>query len=430
LFNIFAKGDTLLKLKYGTSSVEFDLPNTVNWQVLEKDLPFTPAPEKKILKTAISSLLSQLESIDNPPKKLLFIVPDHTRRCGLERILPVLLTQLENAFSLQIKILVANGSHVAQPEETLIDLVGKPVFDNYPVLQHDSKNDNELYFAGTTTFNTAVWLNTHVKEADFIITIGGILYHYFAGFGGGPKMLMPGVAGYETIRQNHKKTVDPKTGNFHQECYEGNITTNPVYSDLVQVLDFVPNVLSLQMALSVSGDIIYAESGPVVETQKKVCEIVAKIYSVPIKEKADIVVASAGGSPSDVNLIQTQKSIHHAFMAVKPEGHIIVLAECSEGIGSKTFMPYLEYSSSQEIGQVLLKDYKINGHTALTLRAKAERANIILVSSLEEKLVRKAGLAPADSMETAWDMVKNELPANTLGYVMEKASAIVPITKA
>lgn len=419
----------MLKLKYGTSSVKFDLPQTVNWQVLKNDLPFSPYSETEIIETAISDLFSQLKQVNNPLKNLLLIVPDHTRRCGLGLFLPVLINKLQDQFSANITILIANGSHVVQPEETIVGLLGKNIFDNYTVLQHDSKNSSELYFAGTTSFGTPIWLNKQVRETDYIITIGGVLYHYFAGFGGGPKMLLPGVAGYETIRQNHKRTVDPATGNFHKECYEGNITTNPVYSDLVQVLDFVPNVLSLQLALDTDGKIIHAESGPVEKTQHKVCEKVAQAFSVPIKEKADIVVASAGGYPSDVNLIQTHKSIHHAFQAVKSGGTIILLAECGQGVGSKTFMPYLEYNSSQKIGQALLRDYKINGHTALTLRAKAEQAKIVLVSSLGKELVNKTGLVPASSIEEAWDMVKNELPPEPIGYIMEKASAIVPVLK-
>ncbi len=416
-----------MKFKYGTSYINFDLPEAVNWQVVKKELPFSPEPEDKLIQSSVTSLINQLS--DRPEKKnnILLIVPDHTRRCRLEILLPVLIPQLEDKFHSKITILVANGSHVLQPEETIIDLVGQEIATNYPVLQHDAKDQDALYLAGHTSNGTPVWLTNKVREADFVITIGGILYHYFAGFGGGPKMLLPGVASYETIRLNHKRTIDPETGHFHSECKEGNIITNPVYTDLVQVLDFVPNILSMQMALSISGEIICAEAGPVVNTQKSVCKKVEAAYSLPLDKAADVVIASAGGFPSDVNLIQTHKSIHHAFQAVKKNGHIILLAECAEGVGSKTFTPYLEFGEAQNIGQALLKDYKINGHTALSLRTKAEKANIIFVSSLDKALVEKTGMIPADSIESAWGMVKNKLPKNAIGYVMEKVSAVVPV---
>lgn len=415
-----------MKFKYGRSQIDVNLPHNINWQLLKKELPPFP-PQEELVRVAVDSLVDQLDKTTAKKRDLLLIVPDHTRRCGLEIILPILIPQLEKKFACEIRILVANGSHLLQPEETIIDLVGKEIYDSYAVVQHDARDDSALYLAGSTTNGTPVWLNRMVVEADFVITIGGILYHYFAGFGGGPKMLMPGVAGYETIRLNHKRTIDPVSGRFHPQCYEGNIDTNPVYSDLVQVLDFVPNVLSLQMALGLNGEIIYAQAGPVVETQRAVCEQVRMAYDIPIDTKADLVLASAGGFPSDVNLVQTHKSIHHAFQAVKPGGTIILFAECSEGAGSQTFTPYLEYGSSEEIGRVLLKDYKINGHTALTLRAKAEQAMIILISSLEDGLVRKAGMMPAHSFDEAWEIARADLPDQSLGYVLEKASALVPV---
>lgn len=417
-----------MQLKYGKGKVEFDLPQNIQWQVLHKNLPFLYGSENKAIDEGIYSLAKQLAPRIAQNAKLLLIVPDHTRRCRLEIILPKLMKELEQKFNAQIEILVANGSHVLQPEHVISDLVGEAIYKKYPVQQHDCHDEKTLHDFGKTATGTPVRLNSKIKEADFIITIGGVLYHYFAGFGGGPKMLLPGVAAYETIRINHRRTIDPLTGQFHRDCFEGNIETNPVYLDLAEVVRFVPNSLSLQVAMDFKGKIIEAAAGPILETQREICSQIAQVYSLSLEKPADIVVASAGGFPSDVNLIQAHKSIHHAFQAVKKGGHIIVLAECTEGIGSKSFLPYFEFGSAQKIGKQLLHDYKINGHTALALKSKAEQVKIIFVSSLEKEIVEKTGMIPAKNLAAAWEIVEKEIVPEATGYILPKASLIVPMT--
>jgi len=417
----------VLQLKYGKGKVEFDWPQNIQWQVFHKNLPFLYGSESKAIDEGIYSLVKQLAPRIAQNAKLLLIVPDHTRRCHLEIILPKLMQELEQKFNAQIEILIANGSHVLQPEHVVRDLVGEAIYEKYAVQQHDCHDEKMLHYFGDTTAGTPVRLNSKIKEADLIITIGGVLYHYFAGFGGGPKMLLPGVAAYETIRVNHRRTIDPQTGRFHSHCYEGNIKTNPVYLDLAQVVDFVPNCLSLQVAMDFSGHVIHAAVGPILETQKKICAKVEDIYSVFLEKPADVVIASAGGFPSDVNLIQAHKSIHHAFQAVKRGGYIVVLAECAEGIGSKSFLPYFEFGSAENIGRQLLKDYQINGHTALALKSKAEQAKIIFVSSLDNEIVEKTGMIPAKSLAAAWERVEKEIVPKATGYILPKASLTVPM---
>ena len=417
-----------MQLKYGKITFDFDPPIDVSWTVLEKNIKHATRKESDIIKAAVADLANQLEHLGIPKfSKLLLVIPDHTRRCRLEAILPILTIALENRFSATVQILVANGSHVLQPEETIREIVGGEIYEKYPITQHDCKDKDSLAYFGDSSKGTQIWLNRKVKEADFIITVGGVLYHYFAGFGGGPKMLLPGVAGYETIRANHRRTIDEKTGHFHPDCYEGYIETNPVFLDLKEVMKFVSNTISLQVVQSVEKKIVHAAAGPILPTHRRICEKVSNIYSIPLTEKADVVVASAGGFPSDVNLIQSHKSIHHAFQAVKENGWVIILAECAEGIGSKTFLPYFDVGSSGEIAQKLLQDYQINGHTALSLKTKTEIANIVLVSKLEADTVKKTGMISARDPAQAWSVVAPNLKKNSTGYIMPMASVQVPI---
>ncbi len=409
-------------IKYGRSARTFSLPDAIRWQYPSPVLENPAGDEAGILQNAVKHLSELLESVSG--RSLLLVIPDHTRRCGIDRILLRLLPSLDKW---NVKILVANGSHVCRPGPAIKELVGEAVFDNYPVLQHDFRRKDELEYLGDTSYGTPVWLNRQVREADFVITIGGVLFHYFAGFGGGAKLLMPGVAGQETIRLNHRRTIDPQTGAFHPDCYESNLDTNPVFLDLVQVLNYVPNVLSFQVVTAGDGKIVQANAGPVLKTHRIMCETVKRLYRIPIARKADVVVAGAGGFPTDVNLIQTHKAIHHAFQAVKPGGTVVVAAACSEGTGSRTFLPYFKNGPAVNIGRELLRDYRINGHTALALKTKAEKAKIILVSELDADTVRETGMFPAGSPDEAWSIAKKWLSdEQDTGYVMPEAHLFVP----
>jgi len=418
-----------MQLKYGKSFVDIDLPDHLHWQVLKKDAPFSFPPQSVLVQDGVNNLIGQLRSRTGRRAKLLLIVPDHTRKCNLPIILPRLVDALQSTFSASIEILIANGSHAAQPEAVIRDLVSNEIYDAVPTIQHNAKDESQLAFFGVTRDDTEIWLNKKVKEADFIITIGGILYHYFAGFGGGPKMLLPGVAGYETIRKNHSRTIDGDSGGFHPYSREGEINKNPVHTDLSQVLEFIPNVLSLQVVLSADQTIVQCQAGPVLETQRLLLPLVQQLYGFKVEKKADIVVASAGGFPADVNLIQVHKSLRHACQVARGNGALIMFAQCSEGIGSSTFLPYFEFGSSERIGKRLAVDFKINGQTALSLRERAEKVNILLISELDADVVRRMGMTPCSNWEDALEILDAELKNYKTGFVMPHAGMTVPLAE-
>ncbi|HNW58367.1 MAG TPA: nickel-dependent lactate racemase [bacterium] len=418
-----------MQLAYGSQLLSFHPDSGIHWRVFPEWEPDESAPPPSgWIEPAIAELIRQLTSLGaSRGDNLLLVVPDHTRRCRLDEILPRLLPELEDALSLRIRILVANGSHVLQPEARMREVIGAEVYEAYPVVQHDCREEKRLEFLGTTTRGTPVTINRMALETDWVVTIGGILYHYFAGFGGGPKMLLPGIAGEETIRRNHRLTLDPGSGQFHPDCREGEIERNPVYLDLAEVCTFFPHALSLQLVLSPSGRLAAAAAGTILATQRRLLPEVRRFYSVPIPGHADLVIASAGGYPGDVNLIQSHKSIHHAFQALKPGGTLVVLAECSEGIGSAAFMSYFTGASAAEMGGELLRSYRINGHTALAMKSKTEAARVILVSALAPDQVRRTGMIPAASLEQAWELARPDLLEGATGYILPQASKYLPL---
>ncbi len=411
-------------LSYGKEKRNIKLPEEIKWQRLTLRERSQRVDERVVIQNAIKTAKASIDNLKTTPANVLFIVPDHTRRCKIKSILPSVLSLFPSAET-KVTILIANGTHELQSAVAVTALLGENIVEKYKVIQHDCHDDGSLRYVGETRAGTPIWLNRLLLEADFIMTINGILFHYFAGFGGGAKMLLPGSAGYETIRINHSYTIDRTTGQFHNGCYDGNLDTNPVQQDLIQVLDFLPPVLSFQVVLDSSGMICYADSGPVLKVQNKLCSRVKELYSIPIRERADIVVASAGGYPMDVNFVQSHKSLHHACKAVRKNGHVILYASCDEGIGSGTILPYLQYSTSQEVAEALLKSYQVNAHTALAIKTKAENVNIYLISDLPEDFVHKIGITPVKNFAQAMKRIKANGPLST-GYIMEQANLQVP----
>lgn len=415
-------------LKYDRTAVNMDGPTSVDWGRL---VPLSAAPvtDERILPAAIAELRAQdkvRQVLARPCARITLVVPDHTRYCSLPEILAHLLPELQTHSGAQIEVLIANGTHSVQAEAVARATVGARAWAELPIRQHDCHNKSALAFAGETTRGTPVWLDQKVLTADLVITIGGVLFHYFAGFGGGPKMLLPGVAGYETTLYNHRRTIDPQTGDFHQFCYEGNIETNPVYLDLAEIERFVPQAISLQVVLDLNKKFAAARVGPLVQTHRDLAATVKSLYEIPMAAPADVVVASAGGFPADVNLIQAHKSIHHAFAAVKHGGALVILAACSEGIGSSSFLRYFDGSDAKAIGRRLLSDFQLNGHTALALKRKTEAATIILISELAPEIVRQCGMIPASNLSSAWTILTQRGLTAKTGYIFENAAHFVP----
>jgi len=414
-----------VRLPYARSWLSLSPPPEVDWRIIKPDEPQRTSSESKVIRVLCESLVTEIGERFERGRRLLIVIPDHTRRCRLPLLLPPVLDELERA-GLEIELLMANGSHARQSRDTVRDVVGDQVLKRYPVAQHDCQNMDELAYFGQTSMGTPVWLNRRVADCDFVLTLGAVLHHYFAGYGGGPKMLMPGVAGEQTIRINHCRTIDPSCGRLIPQCREGGLEDNPVYLDLSEIENMVPDVLSLQVVLLPNGRIGYGECGTLLRTHRRMARRVSELYSLPMTAKADVAVASAGGFPTDVNLIQSHKSIHHAHAAVRVGGVVIVAAACTEGIGSETLLPYFEETSSAGIAARLIREYQLNGHTALALRGKSESARIILISKLAPDVVRKMGMEPAAGLREAWKLARVHLNSGSRGVILPAAHLTVP----
>ncbi len=362
-------------------------------------------------------------------KPSLIVIPDKTRNCAARSLLPSLVARLQQlgVSDGDITFMLANGSHTANSAKEIRAIVGESVASRFKFLQHDSKDAGSLVNVGRTRRGIPVLVNRKVVEAEQVLVVGTAVHHYFAGYGGGPKMIVPGCAGYETITRNHALTIDQESGGIHPQCRPGMLSGNPVQDDIRDALEFVDVDFLLETVLAADGQLAGLFSGELYSAHRLACARVDELFKVEIPHRADLVVASCGGFPKDINLIQAHKAIHNAFQAVRPGGVMIVLAECSQGGGSETFLEWFDYPSQDEMVAALLRNYKLNGTTALALRMKARAARIVLVSELEPDIVRKLGLVPAQNFASAWQLAIKHLQKQFTSYVVPNASLTLPV---
>lgn len=243
--------------------------------------------------------------------------------------MPLLLDELyaAGAKAENITVVLALGSHRNHTEEEKKHLVGERCYSEVSVVDSDV---NDCISLGRTAQGTPIDFDRSVVEADFRIALGNVEFHYFAGYSGGYKALMPGVSTHDAIQENHSMMVD-------ERACAGNMKDNPVRDDINEAgsklgLDFIVNAV-----LDEHKNIVYAATGDVFQAHQNACDYLDKMYRCPIPQKADIVIVSQGGAPKDANLYQTQKALDNSKHAIKPGGTIILIGACNEGLGSAKF---------------------------------------------------------------------------------------------
>jgi len=416
-------------LPYGDGVLSFTLPDTVSVHVVRPPRSIVLPDVEESLTRALDHPLSSV-SFDEYLQRgspVTIIVPDKTRQSGISTLLPLVLRRIHHQRQIptgSIRILFANGTHGPQTEQEKRAIVGDAVYESYPVFDHNPHDENGLIPEGRTARGTEVRINALAAESPVIIALGAIIHHYFAGFGGGPKLIVPGIAAYSTALQNHRLTLT-KNGDFNPQCRDGNIDGNPVYEDIVEAVRLCPPVFFIGILLDTEGNITDIVAGDPIEAHRSGSKRADRQFRVTIQGKTDLVITSGGGYPRDSTMIQSHKALHHAYEAVRDGGVILCCAECRDGIGSSTFMKWFGYSSITAMQHELVNHYTLNGHTALALQKKLTTTKIIFISKLDPTLVRKMGMIPAstfdDGVTLAFD--RNNVSSVT---VIENGGALLP----
>lgn len=366
-----------MELKYGATSIPFEFKQSASvFQIKE--------PHKTVtLQLFKQRLADRLTSMNPDLSRPAIVVGDKTRLCGYPEYLPIVLDTLQEfgAEKESIRVYIAYGTHLPQSEQECIRSYG-PVYNDYDFVHHDCSDPGIFKSIATTSRGTEVLIRKDITDSSFLVTFGAISHHYFAGYGGGRKLIFPGLGFKPAIYQNHGLFLNSNTQRLAEGCMAGCIEGNPLAEDLAEVESFQPADLSIHGILNSRGLVcdLLVGSGP--EFFRKACSLYGEYCETQENGQFDLVIASCGGFPKDINFIQSHKAIHNASFFVKDNGHLIVLAECRDGIGSQTFLPWLELDSYQTAFDTLARNYEGNGGTALAMMEKSNRIRISLLTTL------------------------------------------------
>ncbi|HBV88427.1 nickel-dependent lactate racemase [Desulfosporosinus sp. BICA1-9] len=375
-------------LKYGqsTTSIPEELLRKSRWLIP----PDTLAPlenEHEGINMALRNPVGckALSELVQPTDKIAIIVSDNTRPVPTYKLLPSILEELHCAGieEQNITIVFALGIHRRMTTEEEIQVIGREVVGKYKTVQ-----PMEYVFKGRTSRNTPIEVCREVDEADFLILTGNIEFHYFAGYSGGYKALMPGVSTRDAIQNNHKMMLDPRAA---IGCADG----NPLREDIEEFGRQFPRTFLVNVVLNSDKEIIHVVAGDPILAHRSGCKVLDQCYKVAVPEFADLVIVSAGGYPKDMNLYQAQKALENAARVTKEGGKIVLVAELREGFGEDIFEDWLMNSSTiDEIISKINEEFILGGHKAAAIAKLLKKHEVLLFSALHDDIGRKAFFTP------------------------------------
>jgi len=333
---------------------------------------------ERALKEPIGSKL--LNEIVKPEHKVAIVVDDATRPTPTSIMLSPLLAEL-NASGVKdenVTIIFACGTHRAVKQREAVELLGEEIFNRIKSVSHEHKAQDLVYVGATQKYGTKVFLNRVFAEADVRILTGDVCLHYYAGYGGGRKSVLPGVAGEVTIKHNHAMLLDAN-------ARTGVLVGNPVDEDMVEAARLAKVSFVLNVVTNSKGEIVKAFAGDLEQAFAEGVKLVDEMYRVTVDRRADVVVVSSGGYPADVNLYQAYKGVDNALEVVKRGGVIVLVAECSEGHGNEAFYEWMvKYGDLKAVEREIKRNFVLGGHKAYYLLHALQNHQLILVSSMPD----------------------------------------------
>ncbi|MDO4371191.1 MAG: nickel-dependent lactate racemase [Clostridia bacterium] len=338
----------------------------------------------------------RLSEIVKPGEKIAIVTSDITRPMPTYRVMPALLDELYAAGirAEDITLVFALGSHRKMTDEERRHLAGDRAFNEIKCVDGDP---SDCVHVGVTKHGTPVDIVRCVAEADRRICLGNIEYHYFAGYSGGAKAIMPGVSTRDAIQSNHSLMVQ-------ETACAGRLEGNPLREDIEEAADLLGVDFIVNVVLDEHKQIIHACAGDVTKAHREGCAFLDKLYAVSIPRRADIVVVSQGGAPKDLNLYQTQKALDNAKHAIKKGGTIILVGSCREGLGEKVFEEWMTTApTAHSLIERIGREFRLGGHKAAAIAMVLENAEIYLVSEMDADFVRSLFLKPYGDLQAAFD---------------------------
>lgn len=416
-------------LGYGNTTLSLNLPDSLHPQViLPKDIPALPNPLEATRQTLANPqgtppLLEMLRQRN--PGKITVVVNDETRPTPYNILFPPLLEVFEQAGinDDQITFVIATGIHAPHSEELNKKIYGEDMTRRFRFVNHIGTDEASLANLGKTPSGYDLKINRLAVECDFLITLGVVMPHYFAGFSGGRKSILPGLAGHETVAANHARMV---------ELLDAlpPIDDNPISQEMLDVarkvgVDFIINTVT-----NGQNQVATVQAGDLFEAWRNCVDVSAAMYEIPFTEEVDICVASACGYPRDVNVYQAQKALDHAERITRPGGAIIWLGQSPNGYGEKVFEKWLNKRlAPQELMRQIRENFELGGHKAYAIAKVAVRNDVYFVSDLSKPETELLYVHKPASLQTAFDMLLAKYGPNASVAILPQGCLTLPVRK-
>ncbi|UCE74584.1 MAG: nickel-dependent lactate racemase [Methanomassiliicoccales archaeon] len=412
-----------LEIPYCKDLVKIEIPDEhVTGIVRPNDVKI--GDERETIFKAIENPINSKSFSDflSDAKDVLFIVNDGTRPTPTSKILDILHEKFQEK---DVKFIVATGVHRAPTEEELEFIFGKHLkYLRDRIFIHDAKREEDMVFIGTSKNGTEMYVNRLGVEAHKIVIISSVEPHYFAGYTGGRKSFLPGIASRKTIEQNHRYAM---RDDAQPLVLEGNPVNEDMEDAILTIQD--KEIFSIMAVLDRHQSIYATCAGHIYDSFHAAIEKANEVFAVPIKEKADIVV-SVAPYPMDIDLYQSQKAIENGKMALKDGGIIILVSKCRDGIGDETFFKLLASSSdAKEVLDTIEKGYRLGFHKAARIVDASLKGEIWAVTDLEDDIIQKAFMKPYPSVQEAVDSAISKIGPDAKVLFLLDGSVTVPVIR-
>ncbi len=412
---------------HGTKSFQLDEEKVLKVIEMPKVEPLTDISQAVL--DAVYHPIGQppIDEVIKPGDTVTFICNDPTRVANSFDFMPVLVNELNRLGvpDANMQIVFSLGTHRLMTQQEMEEGVGKEIAGRLKMFNSDCNVPEDFEYFGTTSRFTPVLINKHICHSDHVILTGTIVHHYFSGYGGGRKAVLPGCAAMETVRKNHSFMMDPNAG-------LGRTEGNPVYEDQMEGVALWAkgrSVILFNAILDAEHRFLRIFAGDYIKAHQEACKFVDEVYGVPITKQADITIASCGGYPKDINVYQMQKTMDNAVLATRQGGVVILLAECEEGSGSKVLEDACrELKTADAIEAKLKERFVIGANKAYAVTRLTKKAHFILVTGLDRQLAKDMLFDGAvDTVAEALELARQYVGDDSSYILMPTGSLTVPL---
>jgi nickel-dependent lactate racemase len=408
---------------YGRSAFEFTLARDQFEVISEPD-----GSEQGLTDFEIGAALDEpigsppLDEIVDSDDSVLIVVSDATRPTASAQVVNLLVRRLVQlgVSPARTAVIFATGIHRRVTEQEKLELLTPFIVQRLQILEHDAYDPAKLVSFGAAG-GVEVELSSALRNYSRVILTGGINFHYFAGFTGGRKSICPGLASAGTIKATHMLALDFETGGRQAGVGTGLLDGNAVHEECDRIASLVEPAFGINAIVNQQKRAVKLFCGHWRDAHRVACDYYLDHRSLKVSAKRDLVIASCGGFPYDINLIQAHKALDMASYACNDGGTIVLLAECGDGLGRADFLKWFESADSRAVAERLRNEYEVNGQTAWALLTKAERFRVCLVSHLPDEQVKQMRMIPARSLTEALGGAGDKD-----GFVMPRGAAVLP----